>query len=36
MLSAFIKSLNREQWIMDAAYYKALARGFEPHQELDD
>jgi hypothetical protein len=36
MLSAFIKSLNREQWIAEAAYYKALARGFDPHKELDD
>jgi len=36
MLSAFIKSLNREQWIAEAAYFKALARGFKPHKELDD
>jgi hypothetical protein len=36
MLSAFIKNLNRQQWICEAAYYKAVARGFEPCQELDD
>lgn len=36
MLSAFIKNLNREQWIAEAAYFKALARGFNPHKELDD
>ncbi|MDP3008885.1 MAG: DUF2934 domain-containing protein [Methylococcales bacterium] len=36
MLSTFIKSLNREQWIAEAAYFKALARGFNPHKELDD
>jgi len=36
MLSAFIKSLNREQWIAEAAYFKALNRGFKPCQALDD
>lgn len=36
MLSAFIKNLNREQWIAEAAYYKAAARGFTPHGELSD
>lgn len=36
MLSAFIKSLNREQWIAEAAYFKALNRGFKPHEELRD
>lgn len=36
MLSAFIKSLNREQWIAEAAYYKAEARGFEPCKDIDD
>jgi hypothetical protein len=36
MLSTFIKSLNREQWIAEAAYFKALARGFKPHEELRD
>jgi hypothetical protein len=38
MLSAFIKKLNerRQHWISEAAYYKALARGFEPDHELDD
>ncbi len=36
MLSAFIKNLNRQQWISEAAYYKALARNFDPHYELSD
>jgi hypothetical protein len=36
MLSTFIKSLNREQWIAEAAYFKALARGFESNNELRD
>jgi hypothetical protein len=36
MLSAFIKSINRQQWVSDAAYYKALARGFEPDHSLED
>jgi hypothetical protein len=36
MLSAFIKTINRQQWISEAAYYKAVARGFEPHKELND
>jgi hypothetical protein len=36
MLSAFIKKINRQQWVCEAAYYKAMARGFEPHKELDD
>ncbi|MDD1606743.1 MAG: DUF2934 domain-containing protein [Methylococcaceae bacterium] len=36
MLSVVIKSINRQQWICEAAYYKAMARGFEPHKELDD
>jgi hypothetical protein len=30
MLSAFIKSINRQQWVSEAAYYKALARDFDP------
>jgi hypothetical protein len=36
VLSAVIKSINRQQWICEAAYFKAMARGFEPHKELDD
>lgn len=36
MLSTFIKNLNRQQWVSEAAYYKALANGFEPNKELDD
>jgi hypothetical protein len=36
MLSAVIRSINRYQWISEAAYYKALARGFAPNQELRD
>lgn len=38
MLRAFIKNLNRQrkQWVSEAAYYKAQARGFEPNKELDD
>ena len=38
MLSAFIKKLNdyRHDWIAEAAYYKALAKDFEPDHELDD
>lgn len=36
MLSAFIKTINRQQWISEAAYYKAAARGFEPHKALND
>lgn len=36
MLSAFIKNLNRQQWVSEAAYFKALARGFEPNKEVDD
>ncbi|TAK61827.1 DUF2934 domain-containing protein [Methylobacter sp.] len=36
MLSHAVKSLNRHQWISEAAYYKALARKFEPGKELTD
>jgi hypothetical protein len=36
MLSAFIKNINRHQWVSDAAYYRAMARGFNPRHELDD
>lgn len=31
-----LKSINRQLWISEAAYYKALARAFEPGKALDD
>jgi len=36
MLSHVVKPVNRHQWISEAAYYKALARKFEPDKELAD
>lgn len=36
MLNHAVKSVNRHQWISEAAYYKALARRFEPSKELAD
>lgn len=36
MLNHAVKPLNRHQWISEAAYYKALARKFEPGKELAD
>ena len=36
MLSHAVKPINRHQWISEAAYYKALARKFEPGKELAD
>ena len=39
MLRAFIKRFDeqhRQQWIQDAAYFKAEARGFVSGHELDD
>jgi hypothetical protein len=36
MLSHAVKPINRHQWISEAAYYKALARKFEPGKELTD
>lgn len=36
MLSHVVKPANRHQWISEAAYYKALARKFEPGKELAD
>lgn len=39
MLRAFIKKFDeqhRHQWIAEAAYFKAEARGFEAGYELDD
>lgn len=34
MLSA--KNINRQQWIAEAAYYKAVARGVDAQEELTD
>jgi hypothetical protein len=34
MLNA--KNINREQWIAEAAYYKAVARGVDAQEELTD
>jgi hypothetical protein len=31
-----LKNINRQQWISEAAYYKAVARGSESHDELND
>ncbi len=31
-----LKSINRQLWISEAAYYKALAREFKPGKALDD
>ncbi len=36
MLNHAVKPLNRHQWISEAAYYKALARQFDPGKELAD
>lgn len=36
MLSHTAKPVNRQLWISEAAYYKALARKFEPGKELAD
>ena len=38
MLSAFIKKLDqqRQQWVSEAAYYKAMNRGFGYGGELND
>jgi len=36
MLSHAVKPVNRQLWISEAAYYKALARKLEPGKELDD
>ncbi|MGR9014644.1 MAG: DUF2934 domain-containing protein [Gammaproteobacteria bacterium] len=36
MLNHVVKPVNRHQWISEAAYYKALARKFEPSRELAD
>ncbi|MDD5577749.1 MAG: DUF2934 domain-containing protein [Methylobacter sp.] len=31
-----LESITRRQWISEAAYYKAEARGMKPGHELDD
>ncbi|NJA06466.1 DUF2934 domain-containing protein [Methylococcaceae bacterium WWC4] len=36
MFGNLVKPLNRHQWISEAAYFNAEARGFEPGQEADD
>ena len=36
MLSHFAKTINRHQWISEAAYFNAETRGFESGKELDD
>ncbi|MGZ8190438.1 MAG: DUF2934 domain-containing protein [Methylococcaceae bacterium] len=36
MLNKIVENINRHQWIAEAAYFKAEARGFEPGKTLDD
>lgn len=36
MLGRLVKTINRHQWISEAAYFKAEARNFEPGKALDD
>lgn len=36
MLSGLAKTLNRHQWIAEAAYYKAEVRHFKPGRALND
>ncbi len=36
MLNHAVKPVNRQLWISEAAYYKALAREFKPGKELTD
>lgn len=36
MLNDRINTINRRQWIAEAAYYKAEARNFEPGRALND
>jgi hypothetical protein len=36
MLNQALRSVNRQQWITEAAYYKALAKKFEHGEELTD
>lgn len=36
MLSQLVTTINRHQWISEAAYFNAESRGFESGKELDD
>lgn len=36
MLSNLVKPKNRHQWISEAAYFNAQARGFEPGRDTED
>jgi len=36
MISDRINTRNRQQWIAEAAYFKAQARGFKPGRALND
>lgn len=36
MLSDLLSTINRQQWIAEAAYYKAEARSFKPGRALND
>ncbi len=36
MLSNLVKTINRHQWVSEAAYFIAETRRFEPGKELDD
>lgn len=36
MITTKVNSINRHQWISEAAYYKAEIRGFESGKALDD
>lgn len=36
MLANIVNTINRHQWISEAAYYKAETRKFEPGKALDD
>jgi hypothetical protein len=36
MLGSLIKTINRHQWIAEAAFFIAETRNFEPGKELDD
>lgn len=36
MLGSLVKTINRHQWIAEAAYFIAETRNLEPGKELDD
>jgi len=36
MLNDLVNTINRHQWIAEAAYFKAQARGFKPGRALND